>query len=478
MTNCTQSAPATAFVRATYQSFCDVFGVFPPVVWCDPKPKEEAFHQYRENLLRAGFKKIHKTNGLADGFQMILETSKADYCFILEHDWAFTAAHIHHSLEEIMRLMYKENIYYFRFNKNRTHICGWDTWLKEKSRDDFYYCLSPCWSGNPHIIDRKKCLELGLLEKIKRPSDKTMEKKLTMDVDLMGAIYGPENHPATVIHLDARGDTPKPHWTRAQVLRMQKKQKKEILSSLAVCIPWRPTNCRWRNLAKDFVLDYYSDFAGVFIGNGNPGRKFNISSARNEAAEKALSVMPGCKVLFFADSDTYVSEEQFKIACGFASAENRVVIAYDNYLRMDQKATSFFYQRGRQCRTGRVAMNHVSGAVAVPVALFKKVGGFDHRFVGWGGDDRAFDMACNTITGHRESLRIPGTGFHLFHPPSKDKDKRTAEYAANIALGMRYKNASGHPESMGILPETETAGADLAEMMNLLSGEGGPLHGK
>lgn len=474
MTNCIPSAPRTIFLEATYKSFRAVFGDLPVTVWCDPHPNTQHFEAYRENLINAGFSVVNKTKSLADGYLKIIESSRSDYIFVLEHDWAFVAENIKHTLPEILNLMYRERLYYFRFNRVSNHVCGWDAWLKERTRDDFKYCLSPCWSGNPHILDRKLCIEKGVIEKLKAKSTKTTEKKLNDDGDLMGALYGGLDHPPTIVHLDGRGDFPKPHWSKGQIRRIKKKKKKEARKSIAICIPWREGKDKWRKHSKNFTFDYYSTVAGVFLADV-PG-KFSISACRNQAAREALDQLNKLNVLFFADSDTFVSEEQIRLACGLAVSENRMVIAYDRYYRLDKKATKHFYHKGQIVETGRLIENHVSGAVAVPVSLFKEVGGFDERFNGWGGDDRAFYCACNTITGHYEALRVTGTAYHLYHRPSPYKDKKSPEYAFNVFLGIRYKEAAGIPEKIGILPETENDQPDINAMIALLSEPMGPKY--
>lgn len=59
-------------------------------------------------------------------------------------------------------------------------------------------------------------------------------------------------------------------------------------------------------------------------------------------------------------------------------------------------------------------MTSVSGVLAMPRAAFEKVGGLDARFMGWGGEDRAFAWVLDAVWGpHR---RTGGHALHLWHP--------------------------------------------------------------
>jgi predicted glycosyltransferase involved in capsule biosynthesis len=79
------------------------------------------------------------------------------------------------------------------------------------------------------------------------------------------------------------------------------------------------------------------------------------------------------------------------------------------------------------------------------------VGGFDERFRGWGWEDRAFFIACDTLCGHD---RISGPVRHLWHPRSPEKNPDSSEYQAGRALCRRYKRAHRDRQAIqGLLNE-------------------------
>ncbi|PFA67800.1 hypothetical protein CN378_09780 [Bacillus sp. AFS015802] len=85
----------------------------------------------------------------------------------------------------------------------------------------------------------------------------------------------------------------------------------------------------------------------------------------------------------------------------------------------------------------------VGGINIIKKECFEKVGGFDERFKGWGGEDDAFASSVNTFCGHFK--RIPTSIYHLWHPTEKSKN---IHYQSNYDLAMRYCKAHRKKEKM------------------------------
>lgn len=77
----------------------------------------------------------------------------------------------------------------------------------------------------------------------------------------------------------------------------------------------------------------------------------------------------------------------------------------------------------------------------IPKRNFEKVGGFDERFVGWGGEDDAFAWSVNTLCG--KYVNYDAKVFHFWHPPAFNPDS-----SGNDALVARYMFANGNKEEM------------------------------
>lgn len=87
------------------------------------------------------------------------------------------------------------------------------------------------------------------------------------------------------------------------------------------------------------------------------------------------------------------------------------------------------------------------GIVAVRRDVWEEVGGFDPRFVGWGGEDWALNAALRTLTGSY-AHKVPGPYFHLWHPLAACPDA----LEANVdALVWRYRKAKFKPDAMRAL---------------------------
>lgn len=206
-TNATRFAPDTATIESTYNSFHTTFGpVGTTCVWYDPNPNKNAAREYKQNLDKM-FGCVMTTSSLVDGYSRALKESDADFLFMLEHDWNFIPGRISHSLEEICRVMARDELLHLRFNRfeNRSH--EGDVGLVEGNSERIPYCVTPQLSNNPHIIQRQKYIgeALAHLDVSKGVRSKGIEEKLFYVENLFGAIYGPWGHPPTVNHLDGAG---------------------------------------------------------------------------------------------------------------------------------------------------------------------------------------------------------------------------------------------------------------------------------
>jgi hypothetical protein len=175
-------------------------------VWCDPHPASEHFKTYFESLKKI-FPEVIVTSSLSDGYHRAISSSKADFCFILEHDWIFISENVNHNLEEICLQMKINGINHLRFNKRSNIIAGWDRNLEEVCNNGFEFCKTTCVSNNPHILNRKFFQDF-ILDKISivpgsRGIEDVLSRSPLCDI-IKPAIYGSAEHPGTVSHLNGR----------------------------------------------------------------------------------------------------------------------------------------------------------------------------------------------------------------------------------------------------------------------------------
>lgn len=219
--------------------------------------------------------------------------------------------------------------------------------------------------------------------------------------------------------------------------------------TVIVIVPYRPDDGirdqLWRFLHKTYWAKQPFD---VVVGEHVDG-EFNRSTAINTAADRAWDVA------VIADADTWIPTPQLLKAIHLAGENDRLVSG----LTMVAELTAGCTQTMLACQclnapltVGRVRTKDIdtqSSVIAVNRNLWDRTGGFDERFVGWGGEDNAFWKTCHILAG--EPLRIPGYAYHLWHPASPHKH-RGSLYTANRRLWERYQAATTDTELRSCLP--------------------------
>lgn len=209
---------------------------------------------------------------------------------------------------------------------------------------------------------------------------------------------------------------------------------------------WAHNRARWEQLGIPIYEGYHEEDG-----------PYCMSIASNRAAERAGS----WDVCLYVGADFYTGTlAQVQRALTKADASQRLVFAHDHLTMLEEDESEAVASGKTIHPRGTRHSNTFSGAIAVPRALWDAVGGFDERFVGWGGEDLAFWSACCAIG--RRFDRIPGDMFHMWHPRTREDNEGSPTYPSNDVLMRRYINAKGN----------------RSEMLNILHEEGGPLHGR
>lgn len=213
-----------------------------------------------------------------------------------------------------------------------------------------------------------------------------------------------------------------------------------------ILLPWRPDH-GWRDKLWEFCRKRWEEnFPDWPIHEGScDDGPFNRSQAINRASEAAGE----WDVALVIDGDTVSEPDAVRRAVAYALATGGLGIAHDKRVMMTERATRQalsgrlperqWGQRGNQVT---VYTDSVSCAVAIARRTWEATGGFDERFVGWGFEDTAFEVAAQTLTG-TPLRREDSTCYHLWHPTSPEAKRDSPTYGANRDLRDRYLRARG-----------------------------------
>jgi len=100
----------------------------------------------------------------------------------------------------------------------------------------------------------------------------------------------------------------------------------------------------------------------------------------------------------------------------------------DNTSSIDFKAV-----QGSAKRREREELNFCGGAFLVRRETYLQLGGYDERYVGWGGEDNCMDVKLKR-SGHPLGQVKDSTAIHLWHPQSTATTFEQPHYACNLKM--------------------------------------------
>ncbi|HXJ64365.1 MAG TPA: glycosyltransferase [Actinomycetota bacterium] len=173
---------------------------------------------------------------------------------------------------------------------------------------------------------------------------------------------------------------------------------------------------------------------------------FNRSAAINRAAELA----GGWDVAVIIDSDVIIAPDLVREAVRRAHDEQQMAVAFKTRYNLSARGTSqtkaetiypeafsMSEPRNHRMYVARTYENQHSAVIAVPRAVYDKVGGFDEGFCGWGLEDTAFAIACETVMG-KPLVYLDGEAWHLHHNAAAEKHG-SPPHARNVARCNLYR---------------------------------------
>lgn len=227
---------------------------------------------------------------------------------------------------------------------------------------------------------------------------------------------------------------------------------------------------------RDFEIIMGTDKASVHRWYRRHPKAFSKSAAVNNAFKHSHG-----DIIVILDADCYINPAIITHWAARLRAQRRAgirswAVPYRYLLRLTEEMTKELLATSPDCPFYFVktapsfevegsdgsGWGHVYGALIqiMPREAFVLVGGWDERFRGWGGEDRAFLQKLDALWGHYQNT--PNVVYHLWHPKfiaaaGIDKDGRRAEIRSwegqttirsNDWLSWQYEFAKNDPAKM------------------------------
>ncbi|WP_246031834.1 galactosyltransferase-related protein, partial [Salibacterium salarium] len=211
-----------------------------------------------------------------------------------------------------------------------------------------------------------------------------------------------------------------------------------MMTTTSFIIPFE-TDHGPREKAFHWIKKYYKTVikdAEICVGTCHT-KPFSKSKAVNNAAKKASG-----NILIIVDADIICSPALISKAIKLLH-DNVWIIPYTQVKNITTTSTkkllqtSPFWPLPTAVETQTVYKEKIlpaGGINIIPKTCFKKVGGFDERFYGWGGEDDAFACSVDTLCGSHK--RLQASIYHLWHP--KVCAQKNPHYKENVKLASKY----------------------------------------
>lgn len=224
--------------------------------------------------------------------------------------------------------------------------------------------------------------------------------------------------------------------------------------------PYRTSSFKFLNSC---LSEWFSDLAVpamCYTGPPTWDRPYSRSEARN-----ALAKHGDGEIIIFIDADSIPDPDALYESINHVMRTKSWIFPFKTYYNLTQLGSEDF-KDDPPWKTWRPEDGYeyeyvfpgpdpvdrpeaVGGSLVIHRAAWEKTPGYDERFRGWGGEDRAFIMMLETLVG--EGDRYPAPIYHLWHPAPESDRFDNANWDYNRQLLERYRQAHKLPSLMHAL---------------------------
>lgn len=208
---------------------------------------------------------------------------------------------------------------------------------------------------------------------------------------------------------------------------------------IGLVIPWRETPSRIKPLQS--VLEWYqtnlSDIE-IFYAD-RPGEKWNGAASRNDGVKKAQEAH--CDVIIVNDADTIPEIKPLLEAIEHCQKDGMVHNPYTLCKYIENEMCEYYYNGTDIKLLKHRLYTEANGGIWVCTPeTWWSIGGMDERFIQWGGEDMAFEMAHKVIKGNK-LIKHDGYIYCLSHMQQFHDEGYHSSYVFNTELFLRYRSA-------------------------------------
>jgi len=206
---------------------------------------------------------------------------------------------------------------------------------------------------------------------------------------------------------------------------------------LGLVIPWRETPSRIKPF--EIVVDWYkTNLTDIEIFYADRPGNWNIAASRNDGVKKAQEAH--CDVIIVNDADTLPEIEPLLKAIEECQKDGMIHNPFSVCKTFTEKESQLFYENtsiSLYNLKGTVHQTSVGGVYVCTPEAWWNMGGQDEKFIQWGYEDSAFDIAHQII--HKTAIKKhPGYIYSLGHKEQIHDEGFNKNQAENRDLYLRY----------------------------------------